>query len=360
MVTDQNPNIIARHDYLPFGEEIPGNTAGRDSTFGASDNVNQKFTGQERDAETGLDFFHARYYTSGVMRFMSPDPANAGADLTNPQSWNGYSYVLNNPLNAVDPDGMGLFSAIGNFFSNLFGGESAAPDGDGAWSSGGGFYFTPVQAAYGDGSSGAGGGEGSFSFRPIGVSGGGQQQPSPPPRQGVPIQPPKAGTCIPPQALYASDATNVIKNTYLLTKILSRLIGKTVGFGLSTSFGVGIGGDKFSLGAQGGGFATIATDRNGNSAIMTGDQFQGPTLLQTMKGSGGLAFAANIGIQAAVTSQTIGQMSGSTISLSGAYGPVAVDANAHGGAVTYGLGAGARFSVGPSISTAAVIPICGN
>ncbi len=105
MVTDQNAAIIARHDYLPFGEEILGGEAGRSSQWGATDSVNQKFTGQERDAETNLDFFQARYYTGGVMRFLSPDPGNAGADLTNPQSWNGYSYVMNGPMNATDPTG---------------------------------------------------------------------------------------------------------------------------------------------------------------------------------------------------------------------------------------------------------------
>ncbi len=108
LVTDQYGTVIARHDYLPFGEEIPAGWAGRSSQWGAgTDNVSQKFTGQERDAETGLDFFQARYFAGVQGRFNSPDPMNAGADLTNPQSWNGYSYVSNNPLGAVDPDGMG-------------------------------------------------------------------------------------------------------------------------------------------------------------------------------------------------------------------------------------------------------------
>ena len=78
--------------------------------WGGSDNVNQKFTGQERDGETNLDFFQARYLSSGLGRFMSVDPGNAGADLTNPQSWNGYAYVLNNPLTMIDPTGMDPFS----------------------------------------------------------------------------------------------------------------------------------------------------------------------------------------------------------------------------------------------------------
>jgi RHS repeat-associated protein len=106
MVTDENANVVGRHDYLPFGEEIAANAGGRDSTFGTQDFVNQKFTGQERDVETGLDFFHARYFSAALGRFNSPDPGNAGANLFNPQSWNAYSYVANNPLTLTDPTGM--------------------------------------------------------------------------------------------------------------------------------------------------------------------------------------------------------------------------------------------------------------
>ncbi len=65
-----------------------------------------KFTGKERDSESGLDNFGARYDSSQYGRFMTPDPGNAGADPTNPQSWNMYSYVLNNPLSYIDPTGM--------------------------------------------------------------------------------------------------------------------------------------------------------------------------------------------------------------------------------------------------------------
>jgi RHS repeat-associated protein len=105
MVTDQNGNVVARHDYLLFGEEVPGGSPGRTSEFGANDGIATKFTGQYRDSETGVDYFHARYFGSAQGRFNSPDPMNAGADLTDPQTWNGYAYVRNNPLNAVDPSG---------------------------------------------------------------------------------------------------------------------------------------------------------------------------------------------------------------------------------------------------------------
>ena len=110
LITDASGATVGRHDYLPFGEEIlsglPAGTTGRgDPTWNASDNINRKFTGQERDAESGLDFFQSRYYGSALGRFTSPDPYNAGADPTNPQSWNAYAYVLNNPLSNIDPSG---------------------------------------------------------------------------------------------------------------------------------------------------------------------------------------------------------------------------------------------------------------
>lgn len=62
------------------------------------------FTGKERDIESGNDYFGARYYASTMGRMMSPD---SGIDQhpEDPQSWNLYSYVRNNPLNSVDPDG---------------------------------------------------------------------------------------------------------------------------------------------------------------------------------------------------------------------------------------------------------------
>ena len=62
MVTDANHAVIARHDFTPFGEEIPAGYAGRGPEWGEYDAVNQKFTGKEGDQETGLDFFQARYY----------------------------------------------------------------------------------------------------------------------------------------------------------------------------------------------------------------------------------------------------------------------------------------------------------
>jgi RHS repeat-associated protein len=74
---------------------------------GTSQNVflHYKFTGKERDGESNLDDFGARFNSSTMGRFMSPDPESAGADSDDPQSWNAYSYGLNNPVNVTDPDG---------------------------------------------------------------------------------------------------------------------------------------------------------------------------------------------------------------------------------------------------------------
>jgi RHS repeat-associated protein len=64
-----------------------------------------KFTGKERDAETGLDYFGVRYMSSAQGRFTSPDPAMSSAKLGDPQTWNRYAYVTNNPLRYIDSDG---------------------------------------------------------------------------------------------------------------------------------------------------------------------------------------------------------------------------------------------------------------
>src|SRR2546423_12493613 len=100
-------SAVRRHDYLPYGEELYAGTGGRTSQQGyVLDNVRQKFTGYEHDAETGLEFAQARYYSSSGGRFTSPDPLSGSMSLTDPQSLNRYSYVSNNPVNSTDHSGM--------------------------------------------------------------------------------------------------------------------------------------------------------------------------------------------------------------------------------------------------------------
>jgi len=121
MVTDSTGAVKRRYDYLPFGEELGIGTGGRTAGMGyqsSGDGFSPKFTGQVRDWESHLDYFNARYYSPEQGRFVSPDPENAGANPAAPQTWNGYSYAGNNPVNVVDPSGLGFFDGLLDF---LFG-----------------------------------------------------------------------------------------------------------------------------------------------------------------------------------------------------------------------------------------------
>jgi RHS repeat-associated protein len=88
-------------DFLPFGYEM---------AYVTSCVQNYKFTGLERDGETGLDHTLHRKYESSLGRWLNPDPAGpAAANPANPQSWNRYAYVGNRPT--VLTDALGLLSA---------------------------------------------------------------------------------------------------------------------------------------------------------------------------------------------------------------------------------------------------------
>jgi RHS repeat-associated protein len=100
-----------RHDYLPFGEELLASVGLRNSNnntlgYALGDGVRQKFTQKERDVETGLDYFGARYYSSTQGRFASTDPITMTVNrLHDPQQINLYAYCRNNPLVFIDPTG---------------------------------------------------------------------------------------------------------------------------------------------------------------------------------------------------------------------------------------------------------------
>ena len=87
---------------LPFGDgqsitDTCGDSAGDVSPL--------HFTGKERDSESGLDNFGARFDSSNFGRFMSPDDFTKDSNVGDPQSWNKYAYARNNPLRYVDPSG---------------------------------------------------------------------------------------------------------------------------------------------------------------------------------------------------------------------------------------------------------------
>ena len=130
LVTKQDKSDADCYDYAPFGEEIPNTLGNRSSNncFAASFNGRHRFTGKERDDESDLDYFLARYYSGPMGRFTSVDPENAGADPAFPQTWNAYAYVANNPLKYVDKNGEYLATAwsvanvaigVASFASNI-------------------------------------------------------------------------------------------------------------------------------------------------------------------------------------------------------------------------------------------------
>jgi RHS repeat-associated protein len=101
VITDSAGNIKAESDYYPWGGELQ---------FVNADSNHYKFTGKERDSESGLDYFGARYYSNGLGRFITPDWAAKAtavpyAEFADPQSLNLYSYVRNAPTTKIDNDG---------------------------------------------------------------------------------------------------------------------------------------------------------------------------------------------------------------------------------------------------------------
>lgn len=101
VITDSAENIKEDEDFYPWGGELQ---------FLNNDSNHYKFTGKERDSETGLDYFGARYYGNWLGRFISADwaakpEAVPYADLGDPQSLNLYSYVRNIPATKTDADG---------------------------------------------------------------------------------------------------------------------------------------------------------------------------------------------------------------------------------------------------------------
>ena len=139
LATDPNGNAVYDRAYAPYGETYADLT-------GTSDRF---FTGNTQDAikgQTGIYDFLLREHSAGMGRWLVPDPAGlAAVDITNPQTWNRYAYVGNNPLNTIDPLGLDndcggpctpqLFS-YGNCYATITYHSETAP-----W---GGTYDTPA------------------------------------------------------------------------------------------------------------------------------------------------------------------------------------------------------------------------
>jgi RHS repeat-associated protein len=127
-ISDETGRVVRRYDYLPFALQHErsdrlratlsegGPTSSRrvgEGPAGPTDGDTRRFTGKERDAETGLDYFGARYYAARDGRFTTVDPAMTVEDnLADPQRWNRYAYVRNNPLRYTDPDGRDIWDVV--------------------------------------------------------------------------------------------------------------------------------------------------------------------------------------------------------------------------------------------------------
>ena len=110
--TDDAGNIVSVLDYFPYGDvRLEENSSGYENDY--------KFTGKEKDEDTGLYYYEARYYDSSIGRFVGKDPWQG--DFTDPQSLNKYSYVRNNPLKYVDPTGEFFHIAIGGAVGAIIG-----------------------------------------------------------------------------------------------------------------------------------------------------------------------------------------------------------------------------------------------
>ena len=111
VITDGLGQVKSRRDFMPFGEELTINVGARSAAlnYGSTDNVRQKFTGYIKDSETNLDFAEARMYENHFGRFTAVDPLLASGKSANPQTFNRFIYVGNNPMLRTDPTGQDWF-----------------------------------------------------------------------------------------------------------------------------------------------------------------------------------------------------------------------------------------------------------
>jgi len=108
LYTDANGNDIGEQGTYPFGE----------SWYNNNSTSNWVYTSYERDAESGNDYALARSFASTEGRFLSPDPLEG--HVGDPQSWNRYAYVENDPINLSDPSGQGFWEDLGLAIASVF------------------------------------------------------------------------------------------------------------------------------------------------------------------------------------------------------------------------------------------------
>ncbi len=119
MATTPSRTLYASDAYAPFGE-----------SYAQAGTADLSFAGHDQDTVSGTYDAVFRRYDPAQGRWISPDPAGINSvDLGNPQTWNRYGYVRNNPLSLIDPLGLGGCDASGNCTAT-----GAAPCPDGSYS----------------------------------------------------------------------------------------------------------------------------------------------------------------------------------------------------------------------------------
>ncbi|HEV7426701.1 MAG TPA: RHS repeat-associated core domain-containing protein, partial [Thermoanaerobaculia bacterium] len=129
LITGNGGSLVAKHAYYPFGSEMALTPTEASAEL-------MKFTGHERDVVAGdnhsVDYMHARFYNANLGRFLAMDPdLYIEKTLPEPQRWNRYAYVVNNPMHAIDPTGRdtylvnryintSILTNRGNFISHTF------------------------------------------------------------------------------------------------------------------------------------------------------------------------------------------------------------------------------------------------
>jgi len=96
LITDASGTVIGTQGHLPFGE----------SWYSSGTVDKWKFTTYERDTDTSLDYAEMRFDSGRLARFTSPDPFSGSINVGNPQTWNRYAFVTNDPTNLSDPSGL--------------------------------------------------------------------------------------------------------------------------------------------------------------------------------------------------------------------------------------------------------------
>jgi RHS repeat-associated protein len=109
VTTDGQGNVSSRNEYLPYGDILAQE---------GQMNIAPKFNSQEKDEESGLDFFNARHYDSDIAQFVSADTIIDGESSS--QGWNRYTYTHGNPVKYGDPSGNIIYADMGDMGETSF------------------------------------------------------------------------------------------------------------------------------------------------------------------------------------------------------------------------------------------------